>query len=437
MRRVCRGLVVVALVLVVAARATPGDEESRTHVLELNKITGLEPMVAALQELKENPERTKKLLQTGLTLVKEKKLQYNAAIVLAQAAADLKDLKASEAFYRFCADQAVKLSSTKKLLESYGGLIDLLYDNKKYPEAARVCRELIELKLDDGKPREYYLAQKTRFDEVDFFPVEEFDAALPLRGGVHRLLIQAQSKQGKHEQALKLVENLIKERDHWRERELKGWVLNEAGKLSEAAAAYEDVVQRIKDDKRLEVPEREFYSFRNRYILSHIYVDLKQIDKATEHLEALLARKPRDPDMERRWIGLHNDLGYIWADNDLRLPEAEKLIRKALELDAAFRKGDAELENQENGAYLDSLGWVLFKQEKYKEAKEVLQRALKDKSAQHIEIYDHLGDVHLMLGEREAAAAAWRKGLEFVRPDDRRDVERRAIVEKKLAKHAK
>ena len=57
----------------------------------------------------------------------------------------------------------------------------------------------------------------------------------------------------------------------------------------------------------------------------------------------------------------------------------------------------------DNGAYLDSLAWVLYKKKQYKEAKEILLKAVEDKESQHIEIYDHLGDVYLVLGEREAA----------------------------------
>ena len=51
-------------------------------------------------------------------------------------------------------------------------------------------------------------------------------------------------------------------------------------------------------------------------------------------------------------------------------------------------------EDKDNGAYLDSLGWVLFRQQRFKEAKEALLKAVEDKSAQHIEIYDHLGDTY-------------------------------------------
>ena len=73
---------------------------------------------------------------------------------------------------------------------------------------------------------------------------------------------------------------------------------------------------------------------------------------------------------------------------------------------------------------------------KYKEAKEVLLKAVEDKSAQHLEIYDHLGDVLLELGEREAALTTWRKGLEFV-GEGRREMERKDSVQKKIDKNGK
>src|SRR5207249_4358347 len=122
--------VVVGLAL--CATVARGDDEARAKVLELNKFTGIDPIQGMLHELKEQPEQAKKLIQAGRELLKEKKLQYTPAIILAQAAADLKDLKNSELFFRACAEQGAKLSSTQKLLESYGGLIDLLYENKKY-----------------------------------------------------------------------------------------------------------------------------------------------------------------------------------------------------------------------------------------------------------------------------------------------------------------
>ena len=185
-------------------------------------------------------------------------------------------------------------------------------------------------------------------------------------------------------------------------------------------------------DPDLEEAEKEYYQERFRYELSNIYVDLKQIDRAAEHLEVLVKKKPNEP-------GYHNDLGYILADHDMRLDEAERLIRRALELDREKRKKRKDYDpktDHDNGAYLDSLGWVLYKKKNYEEAKKYLLQAVEDKSAQHIEIYDHLGDVHLALGERDAAIRAWEKGLELV-GESRRDQERKAVVERKLEKYRK
>jgi predicted negative regulator of RcsB-dependent stress response len=88
-------------------------------------------------------------------------------------------------------------------------------------------------------------------------------------------------------------------------------------------------------------------------------------------------------------------------------------------------------DQKDNAAYLDSLGWVLFKQGKAKEAKPYLLDAIKQKDGQHLEILDHLGDVHLALGEKAEALAAWKKGLEAA-TDGKRDQKRKAEVQKKI-----
>jgi tetratricopeptide (TPR) repeat protein len=412
-----------------AGKDTP---EIAKEIERLNKLTGAEPMQGALKELTEAKDKTKKLIEVALPLTKEKeRLSYNGAMVLALAAADQKDLKSAETLFRVCMNQAVKLQSARKLLQSYGALIDLFYENKQYDESARLCRELLELKTDDGKPRVVLTAFTDRFGNTDFNEDDGFVTAKRLRPGVHRLLIQTVTKQGKYDQALKLVETLLKTQDHWLDRELRARVLREAGKFDEAAKVYEDVLARVNKDKDLETDERDHYTERFRYILSNVYVDAKKIDMATKMLQGLLEQKPNDP-------GYNNDLGYIWADHDMNLDEAEKLIRKALELDEQRRKANklASEEDRPNGAYLDSLGWVLYKKKQYKEAKDILLQAVEDKAAQHIEIYDHLGDVYLALGDTAKALEAWRKGLEVV-GEGRREAERKEVVEKKIEKHKK
>ena len=68
---------------------------------------------------------------------------------------------------------------------------------------------------------------------------------------------------------------------------------------------------------------------------------------------------------------------------------------------------------------------------KAKEAKPHLLDAVKDPEGQHIEIFDHLADIHWKLGEKAEAIAAWKKGLEHA-TDSKRDLKRVQEVKKKL-----
>jgi tetratricopeptide (TPR) repeat protein len=407
-----------------------GEKSLEKELLALDNLTGAVPRQSALKALIDNHEQAKKLIQFALPAAKKNQISYNASLVLGLAAAEMKDMKTAEIYFRVCMEKGAKLQSFEKLSESYVLLIKIYYDYKQYGDSARICKELLELNTDDGKDRLVIGTMVNRFGEVEFREEQEgFNTAQRLRPYVREIYIKATAKQGKYDQAIAMVENLLKKKNDWRDQYLKGWVLHEARKLEDAAGLYETVIKMIAKDDRLEADEKDDFAEQYRYEVSNIYVELKKIDRATEHLEYLLKKNPDNP-------VYHNDLGYILADNDMRLEEAEKLIRKALELDGERRKKsktyDAKTDH-DPGAYLDSLGWVLFKLKKNEEAKTWLIKALEDKSAQHIEIFDHLGDVHMALGDRTAAVKAYEGGLKAV-GDSRRDQMLKTSVEKKLDK---
>jgi tetratricopeptide (TPR) repeat protein len=134
---------------------------------------------------------------------------------------------------------------------------------------------------------------------------------------------------------------------------------------------------------------------------------MKKIDQASGHLEYLIKKNPNSP-------VYYNDLGYIWADNDLKLAEAEKLIRKAIELDRERRAKRPKFDpktDQDNGAYLDSLGWALFKRGDLVEAQKYLDAAA-NRMPRNSEVQDHLGDVFARQGRVDDAIAAWTRALE-------------------------
>ena len=155
---------------------------------------------------------------------------------------------------------------------------------------------------------------------------------------------------------------------------------------------------------------------------------MNKADSAIEVLRKLLAKQP---DSSR----YNNDLGYVLADNNRELDNAEKMIRKALEEDRKLKSKIPDLPpelSKDSTAYLDSLGWVLFKKKQFQEAKKQLLEATKDqKDGQHVEILDHLADVHVALGEKAEAIAVWKKAL-AQEVTSTRDKNRKIAIEKKL-----
>jgi len=95
-----------------------------------------------------------------------------------------------------------------------------------------------------------------------------------------------------------------------------------------------------------------------------------------------------------------NWLGYLWADKGENLDEARQFIEKAVKLDP------------DNGAYLDSLGWVLFKLGQAKEALPHLRRAVELEKGDAT-VVDHLVAVLTALGKPDEAQALKEK---FAKP---------------------
>ena len=165
-----------------------------------------------------------------------------------------------------------------------------------------------------------------------------------------------------------------------------------------------------------------------RVTLSTVYLAAHQDDESEKELQSILDADPND-------ALANNNLGYQWAERSKNLEEAEKLIRKALELDR--KEGGGGLlgpdGDRDNAAYLDSLGWVLFRRGKLDAAREQLERAtaLPD-GADDPTVWDHLGDVYFRLEEKGKARDAWKKALGLFDVGRRRLDDRKKDVEKKL-----
>jgi len=121
------------------------------------------------------------------------------------------------------------------------------------------------------------------------------------------------------------------------------------------------------------------------------YEKMGNFDKAVEAFELLLTI---DPDHD----GALNFLGYMLADKGVRLNDALTMIQKAVKADP------------ENGAYLDSYAWVLYKLGRYSEALAQIRKAIAKVPNDPV-VFEHLGDIHAALGNTKEARDAWQKAL--------------------------
>src|SRR5208283_845552 len=122
----------------------------------------------------------------------------------------------------------------------------------------------------------------------------------------------------------------------------------------------------------------------------------KKFDEAEAEFRKVLASvPPADPQI----AATLNYLGYMNADRGVKLEESLNYIKQALSFEP------------NNGAYLDSLGWVYFKLGKYDLAEENLNKASLRMGSDPT-VQDHLGDLFQKTGRLRLAAAHWERAVE-------------------------
>jgi len=109
-----------------------------------------------------------------------------------------------------------------------------------------------------------------------------------------------------------------------------------------------------------------------------------------------------------------NYLGYSWVEQGRNYEDAERMIRKAVEL----RPND--------GYIVDSLGWVLYRLGRYEEAVDYLERSVELRPEDPV-INDHLGDAYWAVGRQREASYQWRAALSL-----NPDADLQAVIEDKL-----
>ncbi len=141
-------------------------------------------------------------------------------------------------------------------------------------------------------------------------------------------------------------------------------------------AANEFIDKYISLDRERLIPEPDIITN-----LAGIYSEANIPDKAEEYFRQALSLEPENPDRM-------NNLGYFLINKDRNINEGMDYVYKALGL------------IPDNYSYLDAKGWGLYKQGKYKESLETLQKSwdLRREKA----VYDHEAFLHLETAKKAA-----------------------------------
>jgi len=132
-------------------------------------------------------------------------------------------------------------------------------------------------------------------------------------------------------------------------------------------------------------------TYEPHYHLGTVYYVSKQHEKAIPIYEKAIALRPTSAEAL-------NNYAYLLTELDRDLDKAEKMAARAVKIEP------------NNASYLDTYGWVLFKQGNTSEGLRLLQRAAS--IAPDVgEILMHLGKVHLQMAQFETAIEYFRQAI--------------------------
>jgi tetratricopeptide (TPR) repeat protein len=258
----------------------------------------------------------------------------------------------------------------------------LAYQLKDYSAAEEYMKRVLSLGYRDPEGVRYVLGQIA--EEQKLWPraiewyesIDTGDHVMPAR----MRTANAIAKQGKLDEARAFLKRVAAENpeDVVQLIVAEAQLLRDAQRHAEAFALLSDAL-----GKQPEQPDL-------LYDLALTAEKLERFDLLETHLRKLIEVKPDH-------AHAYNALGYSFADRNTRLPEARKLIEKALEL------------APEDYFIMDSMGWILYREGDLKGAARELRRAYSGRP--DAEIGAHLGEVLWMLGEQDEARRVWDEAL--------------------------
>lgn len=163
--------------------------------------------------------------------------------------------------------------------------------------------------------------------------------------------------------------------------------LREAKHSQQAVVTFEETINETQGENDGLLNARFYFDYGAAADQAGLY------DKAADLMRKSIALDPANA------AEAYNYIGYMWAEHNLHLDEAEEMVGRALQLDP------------NNGAYLDSLGWVYYRKGKYDAALAQLLRAAQTLTRDDPVVFEHIGDTYSKLDRVPQALEFWQKAI--------------------------
>ncbi len=344
-------------------------------------------MAQIYRELHQLDKAEENLLKARQYAPGDVKVMYNEAILYkSQGRYDDAIRVLSDAITGVKGQSTVLPSRRRSLAILYENLGQLYQEKQNYAAAAYTFEELGHLGDEEDRRARYFLMNTyreakdmTKALQVGKDALVKYPTDPALRSRQATLL----GENGQTEEAIKMLKSQLANNETDRETYLDmAQVYQQAHRYKEAEEAAK-LAEAVPGQPR----DREMVWF----VLGGIYERQKFLDRAEEEFKKTLAVDPQN-------APVLNYYGYMLGDLGQRLDEAATMVQQALQQEPF------------NGAYLDSLGWIYYKQGKYPEAEATLRKAL-EHEGHDATIHSHLGDTYAKLGKTDWAAAEWEKSL--------------------------
>lgn len=276
-----------------------------------------------------------------------------------------------------------RLYKSDSVGEVYGKTLALLYYyNNAYAKAADLIRKLLADNVEDYELHFYCGLVNAAQDSLEAARME-FEKTLAIRDSfpdawqqLCSVALREKNMDRALDAALRFSAAMPQSAASWR---MEGYVLNARGEFERAQAPLK---------KALSLDSADALAW---FELGSSFERTKNVDKAASAFKRVLSLRPGDPQAE-------NYLGYMWAEQGIKLDSAAALLKSALKQDSL------------NGAYLDSYAWIFYKKDEPDSALSYIVKAVRLLADDPV-VFSHYGDILLKKGDRAGALSVYKKGI--------------------------